>query len=143
LGADGGGFFNANSAHPFENPTPLSSFFELVLIFAIPSGLTDSCGRVACSERDGWAVWAALAFLFLAAVTATYWAEAKGNPLVLGTDQRAHALQSGGNMEGKETRFGIANSVLFAAATTDASCGAVTSMQDSYTPRGGMVPVIN
>jgi len=143
LGTNGGGFFNANSAHPFENPTPLSNFFELVLIFAIPSGLTYTLGRVTGSERHGWAVWAAMAFLFLAAVTATYWAEAKGNPLLLGTDQRAHALQSGGNMEGKETRFGIANSVLFAAATTDASCGAVNSMHDSYTPLGGMVPLIN
>src|SRR5438094_1905956 len=115
----------------------------MVLIFAIPSGLTYTLGRVTGSERHGWAVWAAMAFLFLAAVTATYWAEAKGNPLLLGTDQRAHALQSGGNMEGKETRFGIANSVLFAAATTDTSCGAVNSMHDSYTPLGGMIPLID
>src|SRR5256886_5418401 len=134
FGTNGGGFFGANSAHPFENPTPLSNFFQLVLIFAIPSGLTYTLGRMTGSQRHGWAIWAAMAFLFLAGVTTTYWAEAKGNPLLLGTDQRAHALQSGGNMEGKETRFGIANSVLFAAATTDASCGAVNSMHDSYTP---------
>jgi K+-transporting ATPase ATPase A chain len=143
LGTNGGGFFNANSAHPFENPTPFTNFFELVLIFAIPSALTYTLGRMTGSQRHGWTVWAAMAFLFLAAVSATYWAEAKGNPLLTGTDQRSSALQSGGNMEGKETRFGIANSALFATVTTDASCGAVNSMHDSYTPLGGMVPLIN
>src|SRR5438270_71312 len=139
----GGGFFNANSAHPFENPTPLANFLELILIFAIPSGLTYTLGRMTGSQRHGWAVWAAMAFLLVLSVTAAYWAEAKGNPLLSGTDQQASALQSGGNMEGKEVRFGIANSALFSAVTTDASCGAVNSMHDSYTPLGGMVPLIN
>lgn len=143
LGTNGGGFFNANSAHPFENPTPLSNFFEMVLIFAIPSGLTYTLGRMTGSQRHGWAVWAAMAFLFFAGVTTAYWAEARGNPLLAGTDQRASELQSGGNMEGKEVRFGIANSTLFATVTTDASCGAVNGMHDSYTPLGGMVPLIN
>jgi potassium-transporting ATPase potassium-binding subunit len=143
FGTNGGGFFNANSAHPFENPTPFSNFFEMVLIFAIPSGLTYTLGRMTGSQRHGWAVWTAMAFLFLAGVTTAYWAEAKGNPLLAGTDQRASALQSGGNMESKEVRFGIANSTLFATVTTDASCGAVNSMHDSYTPLGGMVPLIN
>jgi potassium-transporting ATPase potassium-binding subunit len=143
FGTNGGGFFNANSAHPFENPTPLSNFFEMVLIFAIPSGLTYTLGRMTGSQRHGWAVWAAMAFLFFAGVSTAYWAEAKGNPLLAGTDQHATALQSGGNMEGKEVRFGIANSTLFATVTTDASCGAVNGMHDSYTPLGGMVPLIN
>jgi potassium-transporting ATPase potassium-binding subunit len=143
FGTNGGGFFNANSAHPFENPTPFSNFFEMVLIFTIPSGLTYTLGRMTGSQRHGWAVWAAMAFLFLAGVTTAYWAEAKGNPLLVGTDQHASALQSGGNMEGKEVRLGIANSTLFATVTTDASCGAVNSMHDSYTPLGGMIPLIN
>jgi len=143
FGTNGGGFFNANSAHPFENPTPFSNFFEMVLIFAIPSGLTYTLGRMTGSQRHGWAVWAAMAFLFLAGVTTAYWAEARGNPLLAGTDQRANALQPGGNMEGKEVRFGIANSTLFATVTTDASCGAVNGMHDSFTPLGGMVPLIN
>jgi potassium-transporting ATPase potassium-binding subunit len=143
FGTNGGGFFNANSAHPLENPTPLSNFFEMVLIFAIPSGLTYTLGRMTGSQRHGWAVWAAMAFLFFAGVTTAYWAEARGNPLLAGTDQRAGELQSGGNMEGKEVRFGIANSTLFATVTTDASCGAVNGMHDSYTPLGGMVPLIN
>ncbi len=143
FGTNGGGFFNANSAHPFENPTPLANFFEMVLIFAIPSGLTYTLGRMTGSRRHGWAVWAAMAFLFFAGVSATYWAEAKGNPLLTGTDQRSSELQSGGNMEGKEVRFGIANSALFATVTTDASCGAVNGMHDSFTPLGGMIPLIN
>jgi potassium-transporting ATPase potassium-binding subunit len=143
FGTNGGGFFNANSAHPFENPTPLSNFFEMVLIFAIPSGLTYTLGRMTGSQRHGWAVWAAMAFLFFAGVSAAYWAEARGNPLLAGTDQHATALHSGGNMEGKEVRFGIANSALFATVTTDASCGAVNGMHDSFTPLGGMVPLIN
>src|SRR5260370_25914567 len=123
FGTNGGGFFGANSAHPFENPTPFSNFFQIVLIFAIPSGLTYTLGRMTGSQRHGWAVWAAMAFLFLAGVTTAYWAEAKGNPLLAGTDQGASALQSGGNMEGKEVRFGIANSTLFATVTTDARSG--------------------
>jgi K+-transporting ATPase ATPase A chain len=143
FGTNGGGFYNANSAHPFENPTPLSNFFEMVLIFAIPSGLTYTLGRMTGSQRHGWAIWAAMAFLFFAGVTTAYWAEARGNPLLAGTDQRASALHSGGNMEGKEVRFGIANSALFATVTTDASCGAVNGMHDSFTPLGGMVPLIN
>ena len=143
LGTNGGGFFNANSAHPFENPTPFSNFLEMVLIFAIPSGLTYTLGRMTGARRHGWAVWAAMAFLFLCAVTTAYWAEARGNPLLAGTDQRVSALESGGNMEGKEVRFGIANSALFATVTTDASCGAVNGQHDSFTPLGGMVPLIN
>ena len=143
FGTNGGGFFNANSAHPFENPTPLSNFFEMVLILAIPSGLTYTLGRMTGSQRHGWAIWAAMALLFFAGVTAAYWAEARGNPLLGGTDQHATALHSGGNMEGKEVRFGIANSALFATVTTDASCGAVNGMHDSFTPLGGMVPLIN
>ncbi len=143
FGTNGGGFFNANSAHPFENPTPLSNFFEMVLMFAIPSGLTYTLGRMTGSQRHGWAIWAAMAFLFFAGVTTAYWAEARGNPLLAGADQRAGELQAGGNMEGKEVRFGIANSALFTTVTTDASCGAVNAMHDSYTPLGGMVPLIN
>ena len=143
LGTNGGGFFGANSAHPFENPTPFSNLLEMLAIFAIPSGLTYTLGRMTGSQRHGWAVWTAMAFLFLIGVTATYWAEAKGNPLLANTDQRATALQSGGNMEGKEVRFGIANSALFATVTTDASCGAVNGAHDSFTPLGGMVPLIN
>src|SRR6201997_4461490 len=143
FGTNGGGFFNANSAHPFENPTPLSNFFEMVLIFAIPSGLTYTLGRMTGSQRHGWAVWAAMAVLFFAGVTAAYWAEARGNPLLAGTDQHASQLHSGGNMEGKEVRFGIANSALFASVTTDASCGAVNGQHDSFTPLGGMIPLLN
>lgn len=143
LGTNGGGFFNANSAHPFENPTPFTNFIQLVSIFAIPAGLTYTLGRMTGSQRHGWAVWAAMAFLFLAGVTAAYWAESRGNPLLHGVDQRASTTQSGGNMEGKEVRFGIANSALYATVTTDASCGAVNAMHDSFTPLGGMVPLIN
>jgi K+-transporting ATPase ATPase A chain len=143
FGTNGGGFFNANSAHPFENPTPLSNFLEMILIFAIPSGLTYTLGRMTGSRRHGWAVWAAMAFLFFAGVSATYWAEAKGNPLLASTEQHVSELQSGGNMEGKEVRFGIASSSLFATVTTDASCGAVNGMHDSFTPLGGMIPLIN
>jgi K+-transporting ATPase ATPase A chain len=143
LGTNGGGFFGANSAHPFENPTPLANFFQMLLIFAIPAGLTYTLGRMTKSPRHGWAIWAAMAFLFLAGVTTAYWAEARGNPLLSPADQRATATQSGGNMEGKETRFGIANSALFATVTTDASCGAINSQHDSFTPLGGMVPLIN
>ena len=143
LGTNGGGFFNANSAHPFENPTPFTNFFEVLLIFAIPSALTYTLGRMTGCQRHGWAIWAAMAFLFLAGVSTAYWAEAKGNPLLAGTDQRVSAVNSGGNMEGKEVRFGIANSALFATVTTDASCGAVNGQHDSFTPLGGMVPLVN
>jgi K+-transporting ATPase ATPase A chain len=143
FGTNGGGFFNANSAHPFENPTPITNLFELVMIFAISSGLTYTLGRMTGSQAHGWAVWGAMAVLFFAGVTTAYWAEARGNPLLAGIDQRPSALQSGGNMEGKEVRYGIANSALFATATTDTSCGAVNSMHDSYTPLGGMVPLAN
>jgi K+-transporting ATPase ATPase A chain len=143
LGTNGGGFFGANSSHPFENPTPFSNLIAMLCIFAIPAGLTYTLGRMTNSPAHGWAVWAAMAFLFLAGVTTAYWAEAKGNPLFKGVDQRASVSQSGGNMEGKEVRFGIANSALFATATTDASCGAVNSMHDSFTPLGGMVPLVN
>jgi len=143
LGTNGGGFFNANSSHPFENPTPLSNFLQMLSIFAIPAGLTYTLGRMTGSPRHGWAVWAAMAILFLCGVTTAYWAEAKGNPLLHGVDQHATAQQPGGNMEGKEVRFGIANSALFATVTTDASCGAINGVHDSYTPLGGMVPLVN
>jgi potassium-transporting ATPase potassium-binding subunit len=143
FGTNGGGFFNANSAHPFENPTPFSNFFEMVLIFAIPSALTYALGRMTGSRRHGWAVWAAMTALFLVGVSAAYWAEAKGNPQLSGVNQVASDMHSGGNMEGKEVRFGIANSALFATTTTDASCGAVNSMHDSFTPLGGMIPLVN
>jgi K+-transporting ATPase ATPase A chain len=143
LGTNGGGFFNANSSHPFENPTPLSNFLQMLSIFAIPAGLTYTLGRITKSQRHGWAVWGAMAILFVCGVTTAYWAEARGNPLLHGVEQRATALQPGGNMEGKEVRFGIANSALFATVTTDASCGAVNSMHDSFMPLGGMVPLVN
>jgi potassium-transporting ATPase potassium-binding subunit len=143
VGTNGGGFFGANSAHPFENPTPLANFFQMFFIFLIPSGLTYTLGRMTGSQRHGWAVWGAMAFLFFAAVTVAYWAEARGNPMLAGADQHVTAMQPGGNMEGKEVRFGIANSALFATVTTDASCGAVNSQHDSFTPLGGMVPLIN
>jgi K+-transporting ATPase ATPase A chain len=143
FGTNGGGFFNANSAHPFENPTPLTNFVEMFAIFAISAGLTYTLGQMTGSLRHGWAVWAAMAFLFLAGVTTAYWAEARGNPLLRGADQTASVLSQGGNMEGKEVRFGIAGSALFATVTTDASCGAVNSMHDSFTPLGGMVPLVN
>ncbi len=137
LGTNGGGFMNANSAHPFENPTPFSNFLQMVSIFLIPAGLTYTLGRMTGSQRHGWAVFAVMAILFFAGVVTAYWAEAQGNPLLAGTDQHVSAMQAGGNMEGKEVRFGIANSALFATVTTDASCGAVNSMHDSFTPLGG------
>ena len=143
FGTNGGGFFNANSAHPFENPTPFTNFLEMLLIFAIPSALTYTLGRMTGSQRHGWAVWAAMVFLFAAGVVTAYWAEARGNPLLHGMNQTATTMQAGGNMEGKEVRFGIANSALFATVTTDASCGAVNSWHDSFTPIGGMVPLVN
>ncbi|HVO21991.1 MAG TPA: potassium-transporting ATPase subunit KdpA [Candidatus Margulisiibacteriota bacterium] len=139
LGTNGGGFFNANSAHPFENPTPLTNFIEIVLIFVIPAGLTYTFGRMARDQKQGWTIFAAMAVLFLVGVSTAYYAESTGNPVANGL-----AIdQSAGNMEGKEVRFGVANSALFATITTDASCGAVNSMHDSFTPLGGLVPLVN
>ena len=143
LGTNGGGFFNANSSHPFENSTPLSNLIELFCIFAIGSGLTYTLGRMTGSQSHGWAVWAAMTVLFLVGVSATYWAEARGNPLLHGVDQHVTAQQAGGNMEGKEVRFGITNTALWATVTTDASCGAINGWHDSFTPLGGMVPLVN
>ena len=143
LGTNGGGFFNANSAHPFENPTPFSNFLQMLSIFLIPAGLTVTLGQMANSPKHGWAVFAAMSVLFFAAVTTCYWAEAHATPALAATSAHVSTMQSGGNMEGKEVRFGIANSALFATVTTDASCGAVNSMHDSYTPLGGMVPMVN
>jgi potassium-transporting ATPase potassium-binding subunit len=145
FGTNGGGFFNANSAHPFENPTPLSNWLAMFGILAISSGLTYTFGSMTGSRRHGWAMWAAMAFLFLAGVTVAYWAEARGNPLLttVGADQTVSATSSGGNMEGKEVRFGIANTALFATITTDASCGAINGWHDSFTPLGGLVPLAN
>jgi K+-transporting ATPase ATPase A chain len=145
LGTNGGGFFNANSAHPFENPTPLSNFLQLLSIFVIPAGLTYTFGKMVKDTRQGWAIFAAMSILFFAGVFVAYSAEQAGNPIVtaLGIERAATATQPGGNMEGKEVRFGIANSALFATVTTDASCGAVNSMHDSFTPLGGLVPLIN
>jgi len=143
LGTNGGGFFNANSSHPFENPTPLTNLIELICIFSIGSGLTYTLGRMTGSQRHGWAVWAAMVILFFVGVTVAYWAEAGGNPLLHGVNQRDSATQPGGNMEGKEVRFGIADSALFATVTTDTSCGAVNSWHDSFMPLGGMVPLVN
>jgi K+-transporting ATPase ATPase A chain len=139
LGTNGGGFVNANASHPYENPTPLSNFLQMLSIFLIPSGLTYYLGRTVKNQRHGWAVWGAMISLFLIGVLVATWSEASGNP-------RLHALgldPSGGNMEGKEVRFGIFNSALFACITTAASCGAVNSMHDSFTPLGGLVPLLN
>ena len=145
MGTNGGGFFNANSAHPYENPNAFTNFVQLVLIFSIGAGLTNVLGRMVRDERQGWAVFAAMGVLYLAGVTTAYWAEAHGNPALAqyGIDSTASATQAGGNMEGKEVRFGIANSALFATVTTDASCGAVNSWHDSFLPLGGAVPLIN
>jgi K+-transporting ATPase ATPase A chain len=143
LGTNGGGFFNANSAHPFENPTPLTNLLEMLMIFAIPAGLTATLGAMTGSRLHGWAVFGAMAVMFLTAVSLLYVLEAHGNPLLKGADQQVSAMHSGGNMEGKEVRFGIANSALFATVTTDTSCGAVNTMHDSLTPLGGMIPLVN
>lgn len=143
LGTNGGGFFNANSAHPFENPTPLSNLMQMFSIFLIPAGLTVTLGRMTKAPAHGWAVFAAMAALFFVGVFVAYYAEAQPNPLLHHVNQLASATQSGGNMEGKEVRFGIANSALFATVTTDASCGAVNSMHDSFMPLGGLVPLVN
>jgi K+-transporting ATPase ATPase A chain len=139
LGTNGGGYTNANAAHPYENPTPLSNFLQIFSIFLIPSGLTYYLGRMVRNPKHGWSVWGAMAILFLAGVLLCWWAEGAGNP-------RLHALgvdPAGGNMEGKEVRFGIFASALFSTVTTDASCGAVNAMHDSLTPLGGLVPLIN
>jgi K+-transporting ATPase ATPase A chain len=145
LGTNGGGFFNANSAHPFENPTPLTNFIQLLAIFVIPAGLTYAFGKMVGDTRQGWAVFAAMSVLFLAGVWALYAAEQRGNPIMtgLGLQSTASPTQPGGNMEGKEVRFGIAASALFATVTTDASCGAVNTMHDSLTPLGGLIPLFN
>ncbi|MBS0519780.1 MAG: potassium-transporting ATPase subunit KdpA [Proteobacteria bacterium] len=137
LGTNGGGFFNANSSHPFENPSAITNFVQMVLIFSIGAALTNVFGRMVGDQRQGWAVFAVMGMLFLGGVAIAYWAEAAGNPIL------AHLGAVGGNMEGKEVRFGIVNSALFATVTTDASCGAVNSMHDSFTPLGGLVPLFN
>ena len=139
LGTNGGGFFNANSAHPFENPTPLTNFLQVILIFAIPAALTYTYGRMARDNKQGWAIFAAMSILFFAGVATCYWAEAHNNGALTGLA----ASQSHGNLEGKETRFGVASTALFATVTTDASCGAVNGMHDSFTPIGGLVPLVN
>jgi K+-transporting ATPase ATPase A chain len=145
FGTNGGGFFNANSAHPFENPNAITNFIQIVLIFAIGAALTNVFGRMVGDQRQGWAIFSVMGLLFLAGVAVCYSAEGAGNPAFanLGIDTSPSALQAGGNMEGKETRFGIANSSLFTTVTTDASCGAVNNMHDSLTPLGGMIPTIN
>ncbi len=149
LGTNGGGFFNANSAHPYENPTPFSNFFEMVAIFAISSGLTYTLGRMTGNQKHGWAVFSAMVILFLAGFFTAYYFEARGNPIfnqhgvTQATIEADGSQQAGGNMEGKEVRFGIMNSALWATITTDASCGAVNSMHDSFTPLGGMIPLLN
>jgi K+-transporting ATPase ATPase A chain len=145
LGTNGGGFFNANSGHPFENPTPFTNLVQILLIFVLGAGLTYTFGHMIGDTRQGWALFAAMTVMFLAGVFVAYAAEQAGNPTVarLGVERAATATQPGGNMEGKETRFGIASSALFATVTTDASCGAVNSWHDSYTPLGGLVPMFN
>ena len=144
-GTNGGGFFNANSAHPYENPNPLTNFIEMLAIFAISAGLTYTFGRMVGDTRQGWAVWAAMAILFIGGVAVALPAEQAGNPLLakMGVDQQMSSLQAGGNFEGKETRFGMSASALFTVVTTDASCGAVNNMHDSLMPLAGMVPVLN
>ncbi len=145
IGTNGGGFFNANSAHPFENPTPFTNLLQMLAIFVIPAGLTYTFGRFAGNQRQGWALFAAMGILFLAGLSTIYWSELSGNPNLtrLGISQIQTDTQSGGNMEGKEVRFGIANSALFATLTTDASCGAVNGMHDSFTPLAGGVVMLN
>jgi K+-transporting ATPase ATPase A chain len=145
LGTNGGGFFNVNSAHPFENATAISNFLEMFALLVIPAGLVYTFGRMVKNQKHGWALWAAMFVVFFGGVTTAYWAEARGNPIhaARGVDIVASAENPGGNMEGKEVRFGIANSVLWATATTDASNGSVNSMHDSYTPLGGIVPLVN
>jgi potassium-transporting ATPase potassium-binding subunit len=145
IGTNGGGFFNANSAHPFENPTPLTNLIQMIMIFVIPAGLTFTFGRMVGDSRQGWALFAAMSVLFLVGAFVVYGAEQAGNPNLagLGIEQSATAAQPGGNMEGKEVRFGIAATSLFATITTAASCGAVIGMHDSFTPIGGLIPLFN
>ena len=145
LGTNGGGFFNVNSAHPFENPTPLTNFLELLAIFAIGAGLTQTFGKMVGDRRQGWALFATMSLLFFMGVTPAIWAEQNGNSqfAAMGLNQHHSATQSGGNMEGKEVRYGIVNSALWATVTTDTSCGAVNAMHDSFTPLGGLVPLVN
>lgn len=145
IGTNGGGFFNTNSAHPYENPTPFSNFLQMLFIFVIPAALTYTFGKMVKDSRQGWALFAAMSILFMAGVLVAYSAEQAGNPILAGSglETRATATQPAGNMEGKEVRFGIADSALFAVVTTDASCGAVNSMHDSFTLLGGLVPLVN
>jgi potassium-transporting ATPase potassium-binding subunit len=142
IGTNGGGFFNANSAHPFENPTPLTNFLQMIAMFLIPAALCFVFGRMVGDMRQGWAILSVMTLIFVSMAGVALWAEQKGNPDIarLGVDQTQSALQTGGNMEGKETRFGVVSSALFATVTTSASCGAVNAMHDSFTPLGGMVP---
>src|SRR5215217_3756143 len=139
LGTNGGGYTNANAAHPFENPTPLSNFLQMLSIFAIPSALTYYLGRMVKNQRHGWAVWSAMFVMFVAGMLVAWKFEADGNPM----HHQLGVAAVDGNMEGKEVRFGIFNSALFATITTDASCGAVNAMHDSFTPLGGLVPLFN
>src|SRR5450755_3608472 len=145
LGTNGGVFVNTNSAHPFENPSPLTNLLQMFLIFVIPGAITYTFGRMVRDTRQGWAVFAAMTVLWFAGVVVAYKAEQTGTPMLArnGIEQTASDTQAGGNMEGKETRFGISQSALFAVVTTDASCGAVNSMHDSMTPLGGLVPLFN
>jgi potassium-transporting ATPase potassium-binding subunit len=145
LGTNGGGFFKANSAHPFENPTPLTNFVQIILIFLIPASLTYTFGLMVGDRRQGWAIFSACSVMFLAGAFACYWAEQRGNPILqrVGVERTATAMQPGGNMEGKEVRFGIPASALFASVATDASCGAENARHDSFTPIGGIVPLFN
>jgi potassium-transporting ATPase potassium-binding subunit len=143
LGTNGGGFFNANSGHPFENPTPFSNFTEMELIFLIPAALTVTLGRMTRSSGHGWAVFAAMTVLFVSAFVVCYWAESQPNPLLHGVDQKTTLTNPGGNMEGKEVRFGVSQSALFSTVTTDTSTGAVNASHDSYMPLGGLVPLVN
>jgi K+-transporting ATPase ATPase A chain len=145
LGTNGGGFFNANSAHPYENPTALTNLVQMLLLIGIAAGLTNVLGRMVQDERQGWAIFAVMGILLFIGVMTVYWSESHGNPAfaAFNVDSTPGALQAGGNMEGKEVRFGIANSALFATVTTDASCGAVNAMHDSFMPLGGLVPLVN
>ena len=145
LGTNGGGFFNANSAHPYENPTPLTNLLEMLAIFVISAGLTHTFGEMVGDRRQGWALFAAMALLFLMGVVVATWSEQRGNPefAAMGLNQAVTTTQSGGNMEGKEVRNGVVNSALWATITTDTSCGAVNSMHDSFTPLGGLIPLLN
>src|SRR5215468_5101012 len=145
LGTNGGGYFNANSAHPYENPTPLSNLLQMLLIFVLGAGLTYTFGKMVQDSRQGWAIFATMSVLFLAGALICYWAEQRGNPTTgpMGLQSAYTASQPGGNMEGKEVRFGNAMTALFATVTTDASSGAVVGMHDSFTPLGGLVPLFN